>query len=71
VREQRTWMQSLPEFLEEMDLFSELKEEIFYCFYNVIWIEWEDNIAYRKALGRAFKKAWESQNLEEVDIMLG
>lgn len=42
-----------------------------YQFYNVLRIEWEGGIAYRKALGRVFRKAWESQKLEEIDIVLG
>lgn len=42
-----------------------------YEFYNVLWIEWIDGIAYRRALGRVFKKAWESHPLEEVNVILG
>lgn len=42
-----------------------------YEFYNVLWIEWKDNIAYRKGLGRVFKEVWESQDLEQVDVILG
>ncbi|KAF1960726.1 HET-domain-containing protein [Byssothecium circinans] len=43
----------------------------YYEYYNVLWIEWENGIAYRKALGRVYKEAWEAQELEEVDIVLG
>lgn len=42
-----------------------------YPWYNVLWIEWVDGIAYRKALGRVFKEVWEAQDLEEVNVILG
>ena len=42
-----------------------------YEFYNVMWIEWENGIAYRRALGRILRDVWESQKLEWVDITLG
>jgi hypothetical protein len=40
-------------------------------FYNVLWVEWKDGIAYRKALGRVIKSAWEAQDLEWIDLVLG
>jgi hypothetical protein len=42
-----------------------------YEFYNVLWIEWRGDIAYRKALGRIEKHAWEQQELEWIDLTLG
>jgi heterokaryon incompatibility protein (HET) len=42
-----------------------------YQFYNVLWIEWENQIAYRKALGRVNKSIWEAQDLETMDLVLG
>ncbi|CAF9938868.1 hypothetical protein IMSHALPRED_001121 [Imshaugia aleurites] len=42
-----------------------------YEFYNVMWIEWENGIAYRRALGRILRDVWEGQNLEWVDVTLG
>ncbi|PMD40949.1 HET-domain-containing protein [Hyaloscypha variabilis F] len=42
-----------------------------YEFYNVLWVEWKDGIAYRKALGRVMKSAWEAQDLEWIDLVLG
>jgi hypothetical protein len=62
---------SLLQLVVEMGLFPELENVDPYNFYNVLWIEWEDGIAYRKALGRVFKDAWERQDLEETDIVLG
>ncbi|OAL55136.1 HET-domain-containing protein [Pyrenochaeta sp. DS3sAY3a] len=42
-----------------------------YPFYNVMWVEYVDNIAYRKAIGTVYRYAWESQDLEEFDVVLG
>jgi hypothetical protein len=60
-----------PYLFQEMDTFSEIKYLEPYDFYNVLWIEWQGGIAYRKALGRVFKDAWERQDLVETDIVLG
>ena len=40
-------------------------------FYNVLWIEWKEGIAYRKGLGRVIKEAWERQATEWIDLTLG
>jgi hypothetical protein len=42
-----------------------------YEFINVLWVEWEEGIAYRKAYGRVMKSAWEDQELEWIDLVLG
>jgi hypothetical protein len=42
-----------------------------YEYYNVLWVEWKDGIAYRKGLGRVMKSAWEAQDLEWIDLVLG
>ena len=47
------------------------KSSTFYHFFNVLWIEWRDGIAYRKALGRVFKEAWYAQFRESVYVTLG
>lgn len=39
--------------------------------YNVLWIEWEDGIAYRVALGRIFKDYWDKAEKEKIDVRLG
>ena len=39
--------------------------------YNVLWIEWEDGVAYRKAIGHVWKDEWDAADTEEVDIRLG
>ncbi|CZR61750.1 uncharacterized protein PAC_11647 [Phialocephala subalpina] len=42
-----------------------------YEFYNVLWVEWKNDIAYRKAMRRVLKLAWEAQDLEWIDLVLG
>lgn len=42
-----------------------------FIFYNVLWIKWEDGIAYRRGVGRVKRKIWESMELEDVDLVLG
>jgi hypothetical protein len=37
----------------------------------VLWVRWEGVIALRQASGRIERKAWESLNLEEIDLVLG
>lgn len=39
--------------------------------YNVLWIEWQDGIAYRKAAGAACKRCWDKLEPEDVDLVLG
>ncbi|KAG6362294.1 hypothetical protein INS49_010524 [Diaporthe citri] len=45
------------------------KEE--YTFYNVLWVKWEDGIAYRRGMGRVKRETWESMKLEDIDLVLG
>jgi hypothetical protein len=62
---------SMWQVFNEMDLIPELQNEDYYNFYNVLWIEREKGISYRKALGRVVKAAWERQNLQSARIILG
>jgi hypothetical protein len=39
--------------------------------YNVLWIEWVDGIAYRKAIGQVAKSAWDSHTDDWIDVVLG
>ncbi|KAL2197040.1 heterokaryon incompatibility [Corynascus similis CBS 632.67] len=39
--------------------------------YNVLWIDWEDGIAYRKGTGRILKSAWEARETERIQLVLG
>lgn len=53
--------------LEERPKMSKLYE-----FYNALWIEWKDGIAYRKAHGRVRRDMWEKhRGLETVALVLG
>jgi len=40
-------------------------------FYNVMWIGWNGNIAYRRALGEVNRNTWESIRPEKIEITLG
>lgn len=40
-------------------------------FYDVLWIEWTDGIAYRKGCGFVKKELWEDQDLEGIDLIMG
>lgn len=46
-------------------------EEAICEFYNVLWIEHKDGIAYRRACGRVPKYIWEAYATGPVDIKLG
>jgi hypothetical protein len=40
-------------------------------FYNVLWIEWTDGVAYRISVGMVSKTAWEAADRELIDVVLG
>lgn len=42
-----------------------------YQWYNVLWVKWEDGIAYRQGIGRVWKPIWERLSLKTVDVKLG
>ena len=42
-----------------------------YEFYDVLWLEWRDEIACRKGLGRVEREMWEAQEREWFDLILG
>ena len=42
-----------------------------YEFYNVLWVKFVQGVAYRNGLGRVSKAAWDCQQLEEIELMLG
>jgi len=39
--------------------------------YNVLWIEWEEGIAYRRGLGTVSLAGWALGSIEEIDVILG
>lgn len=59
--------------LEEFDYHHRLPidENSRYHFYSVMCIEWEDGVAYRRGLGRVPAELWETEELEEIHVMLG
>jgi hypothetical protein len=42
-----------------------------YHYYYVLWIEWENGIAYRKGIGQIWKDMWEEQDREVIDLIMG
>lgn len=58
---------SLEEWIQ-VDLIKSLPK---YEFYNILCIEWKSGIAYRKAVGRVWKKAWEQLDTMDIDVVLG
>jgi hypothetical protein len=38
---------------------------------TVLWVEWKDGVAYRRAVGSVEKAAWDGLELESVDLVLG
>jgi hypothetical protein len=42
-----------------------------YKFYNIMWIEWMNGIAYRVAIGRVSQEFWDSAPTEDIEVRLG
>lgn len=42
-----------------------------YRFHNVMWIEWRNGVAYRKAIGKIYADAWDRAEPEGIDVVLG
>ncbi|KAF7538221.1 hypothetical protein G7Z17_g12676 [Cylindrodendrum hubeiense] len=42
-----------------------------WSFYNVLWVVWEDGIAYRRGVGRVKKSVWEGLEKEDISLVLG
>jgi hypothetical protein len=59
------------EELEQEEFVTALGASDIYEYYNVLWIEWQDGIAYRKAIGRIEKDIWEREATEWIDLILG
>lgn len=60
-----------PLCFEEQGLDERPNSGTFYEYYYVLWIEWKDGIAYRIGIGRVEKNAWERQEREWIDLVLG
>ena len=59
------------EYIEEWNDGERPKDTGLYEFHNVLWIEWKDGIAYRRACGRVLKDVWERCAVEHIDLTLG
>lgn len=58
--------------LEKQDQeFAESRDERKWDYYNVMWIEWEGDVAYRKGLGMVNKRAWDVMGAETITFKLG
>jgi len=55
----------------EWNQIAETKDLGEYEYYNVLWIEWREGIAYRKMIGRVWKGGWHQLDVETKDIVLG
>lgn len=47
------------------------KEGAWYEYYYVMWVEWNNGVAYRKGLGRVLANIWEKHRGEPFFLMLG
>ena len=47
-----------------------VRPDVFY-YYTVMWIEWDQGMAYRRAVGRVLREVWDSQQAEKVEVILG
>jgi hypothetical protein len=59
------------QYYEEFEMDETLEMEESYHFYHVMWIERDNGIAYRKAIGRVPQVIWEHQEPEWIDVTLG
>jgi hypothetical protein len=70
----KLWSRKQREATEAVNKRGEAQNEetkCIYKFYNVLWVRWEDGIAYRMALGRVEQDYWDSAPTEEIDVRLG
>ncbi|KAH6876404.1 heterokaryon incompatibility protein-domain-containing protein [Thelonectria olida] len=46
-------------------------EEETWSFMNVLWVSWDDGVAYRRGVGRVQRSAWEAVKKADVSLVLG
>ncbi|KAK4177797.1 heterokaryon incompatibility protein-domain-containing protein [Triangularia setosa] len=63
------WLKQI--YIPEWGLIEETRDLNEFEFYNVLWVEWRDGIAYRKGIGTIWKEGWHRHNQEVRDIILG
>lgn len=57
--------------LPEWNLHERPKKGEFYEYVNVLLIKWKGNVAFRQGIGRVAKEAWEGEDTELVNVILG
>lgn len=57
--------------LEEYNIEQRPHDSELYEYYNVMWVTWKEDIAFREALGRVHRDIWRSLNPSNIDIVLG
>ncbi|KAK0727622.1 heterokaryon incompatibility protein-domain-containing protein [Lasiosphaeria miniovina] len=57
--------------LDEMKMAERPRDGGEYRFVNVLFVTWDDGVAYRQGLGRVLASVWESAERESVDVTLG
>ena len=67
VRKQRIEEKSFDEY----DRVGFARHGEFYEFVNVLWVEWEGGVAFRKALGRVERGVWRKVAEERIEVTLG
>jgi hypothetical protein len=55
----------------ELQFCDALKDLQTYECCNVLWVEWQDGIAFRKGIGRILKKVWDLNPGKQVDVTMG
>ncbi|KAK0714400.1 heterokaryon incompatibility protein-domain-containing protein [Apiosordaria backusii] len=63
------WLKQI--YIPEWGMIEETRELDEFEFYNVLWVERRDGVAYRRGIGRVWKEGWHRQNFETRDIILG
>ncbi|KAK3319540.1 heterokaryon incompatibility protein-domain-containing protein [Cercophora scortea] len=61
----------LADVFDEWSLPGWVRKDGLYEFYNVMWVEWRDGVAFRLAVGRVEKQSWEETAVEEMDVTIG
>ncbi|KAF6816436.1 hypothetical protein CPLU01_13863 [Colletotrichum plurivorum] len=59
------------ESLQSDDWDSPRRDEFEFEVCRVLWVEWEDGVAYRRASGWMDRGQWERHDLEDVNLVLG
>lgn len=63
------WLKKI--YIKEWSVIEEARDLDEFEFYNIVWVERRDEIAYRMGLRSVWKEGWHRQNPETRDIVLG